>query len=162
MKAKNKAAKDYSDYEVVITREFNCPRELVFEAWIDPKQLSQWWGPNGFSNPVCEWSAKPGAAIHVVMRGPNGVDYPMGGTFCEVVRPERIVFTAGPLDEKGEMIFELLQSVTFTERNGKTTVSVRASVLKTTVDAAKYLGGHKVGMSQSLERLESLLGRSAR
>lgn len=154
---KNKAPKDYANYEEVITREFDCPREIVFEAWTDPKHLAQWWGPKGFSTPVCEWPAKPGGAIYVVMRGPNGVDYPMGGTFREVVRPERLVFTSGPLNEKGEMIFELLQTVTFAERNGKTTLTVKATVLKTTASAAQYLGGYKIGMTQSLERLESLL-----
>src|ERR1700728_3834836 len=58
--------------EFVITREFDAPRELVFKAWTDPKYLAQWWGPRGFTNPVCEWDARPGREIYVVMRAPNG------------------------------------------------------------------------------------------
>src|ERR1700678_1388251 len=45
--------------EFVITREFDAPRELVFKAWTDPKHLAQWWGPRGFTNPVCDWNARP-------------------------------------------------------------------------------------------------------
>jgi len=94
-------AGDYLGQEFVITREFNAPRELLFETWTDAKHVAQWWGPRGFTNPVCQWNAIAGEAIHVVMRGPNGVDYPMGGEFREIVAPERLVISCGALDEKG-------------------------------------------------------------
>ena len=152
-KAKNKATDDYLGREFVITREFDAPRDLVFQAWTDPKHLAQWWGPKGFTNPVCEWDAQPGKAIYVVMRGPNGAEYPMGGEFREVVEPERLVFTSGALDEKGILLFEFLHTVTFVERKGKTTLTVQSRVIKTTVEANKYIGGFEAGMTQSLDRL---------
>jgi uncharacterized protein YndB with AHSA1/START domain len=157
MSPKAKTPKDYTGHEVVIVREFAAPRQTVFEAWTDPKQLMQWWGPKGFTNPVCEWPATPGGAIHVVMRAPNGEDYPMGGAFREVLPPERLVFTSGPLNEKKEMLFELLHTITFVERKGKTTVTVHARVLWTTPQASQYLGGYEAGMTQSLERLADLV-----
>src|SRR5277367_5272896 len=120
MESKNLVGKEF-----VITREFDAPRELVFKAWTDPKHLAQWWGPRGFTNPVCDWDARPGKAIHVVMRAPNGVDYPMGGEFREIVAPERLVFTSGALDEKGNLLFEFLHTVTFAERNEKTWLTIR-------------------------------------
>jgi uncharacterized protein YndB with AHSA1/START domain len=160
MSPKKKAPKDYTGHEVVIVREFAAPRQAVFDAWTDPKQLAQWWGPRGFTNPVCEWPAKPGGTIHVVMRAPSGEEYPMGGTFREVSPPERLVFTSGPLNEEKEMIFELLHTITFAEARGKTTVNVHARVLWASADAAQYLGGYEAGMTQSLERLTELVSKS--
>ena len=68
MSQKTKATEDYIGREFVITREFDAPRELVFQAWTDPKHLAEWWGPRGFTNPVCQWDARPGGKIYDVMR----------------------------------------------------------------------------------------------
>jgi uncharacterized protein YndB with AHSA1/START domain len=148
-----KAADDYLGREFVITREYKAPRETVFRAWTDPKQVVQWWGPRGFTNPVCEWEAKPGKAIYVVMRGPNGAEYPMGGEFREVVAPERLVFTSGALDEKRNLLFEFLHTVTLVERGGKTKLTITSVVTRTTAGAGRYIGGFEAGMTQSLVRL---------
>jgi uncharacterized protein YndB with AHSA1/START domain len=157
------AAKDKSesmlDREFIITHIFDAPRDLVWKAWTDPKQIAQWWGPRGFTNPVCEWNARPGNAIYVVMRGPNGIDYPMAGAFREIVEPERLVFTSGALDEKGNQLFEFLHDVTFIERSGKTTLTVKSRVIKTTAEANKYIGGFEAGMTQSLEKLADTLSK---
>ena len=154
-----KTVEDFAGREFVITREFDAPRELVFQAWTDPKHLAQWWGPRGFTNPVCEWDARPGREIYVVMRAPNGARYPMGGEFREVVAPEKLVFTSGALDEKGEMLFEFLHTATFTEANGKTKLILRSRVTKTTDEANKYIGGFEAGMTQSLEKLVEFLAK---
>lgn len=66
--------------ELVLTRTFDAPRELVFKAWTDAKQLAEWWGPKGFTNPVCDIDVRPGGAIRIDMTGPDGTVYPMGGT----------------------------------------------------------------------------------
>ena len=159
MGTKNKAPEDYAGREFIITREFDAPRVLVWKAWTDPKHLAQWWGPKGFTNPVCEWDAQPGKAIYVVMRAPNGAEHPMGGEFREVVELERLVFTSGALDEKGNLLFEFLHTVTFVERKGKTTLTVRSRVIKTTAEANKYIGGFEAGMTQSLDRLAEYISR---
>lgn len=159
MVATRNLTKKPADHEVVITRVLDAPRELVWKAWTDPKHLARWWGPKGFTNPVCDWDAKPGRAIHVVMRGPDGTDYPMGGAFREIVEPERLVFTSGALDEKGKPLFELLHTVTFVERGGKTTLTVRTHVISSTDKAARYLSGFEAGMTQSLERLADCISR---
>jgi len=160
MPTKNKIPKDYLEREFVITREFAARRDLVFKAWTDAKLLAQWWGPRGFTNPVCHWDARAGQAIHVVMRAPNGVDYPMGGEFREVVAPERLVFTSGALNGKGKMLFEFLHTATFVERNGQTLLTLQSRVIKTTAEANKYIGGFEAGMTQSLERLKGLIAKS--
>jgi uncharacterized protein YndB with AHSA1/START domain len=157
MATKTKAVEDYTGREFVITREYDAPRELVFQAWTDPKHLAQWWGPKGFTNPVCEWDARPGGKIYDVMRAPNGDDFPMGGEFREIVPPERLVISCGALDEKGKLLFEFLHTATFAEKDGKTRLTLHSRVTMTTAEANKYIGGFEAGMTSSLERLTELL-----
>ena len=113
---KDKAAATVVGREFIITREFAAPRELVFEACTEARHLAQWWGPRGFTASVCEWDAKPGNKIYVVMRAPNGTRYPMGGEFREVVPPERLVTVTGALNEQGQLMFEILHTMTLAER----------------------------------------------
>ena len=146
-----------------ISRTFDAPRDLVFKAWIDPKQLAQWWGPHHFTNPRCEIDARPGGAIHIDMRGPDGTVYPMKGEVTELVRPERLAFTTTPLDANGDALFETLITATFTEKNGKTTVNVNAHVVRTVApQAAQMLAGMEAGWTQSLERLEEYISHVGR
>jgi uncharacterized protein YndB with AHSA1/START domain len=91
------------------------------------------------------------------MRGPDGTVYPMTGVYREVVAPERLVFTASALDEKGRPLFEVLNTVTFAKQGGKTLLTVRAQVVNKTAGADAYLEGMEAGWSQSLVRLEALL-----
>lgn len=80
------------DRRLELEREFDAPRELVWMAFADPYHLSQWWGPKGFTNPVCEIDLRAGGKWHHVMRGPDGKDYPTDSVFIEVTPPERIVY----------------------------------------------------------------------
>jgi uncharacterized protein YndB with AHSA1/START domain len=145
--------------EFVITREFNAPRELVFKAWTDPKNLAQWWGPRGFTNPVCEWDARPGGKIYDVMRAPNGDDFPMGGEFREVIVPEKLVFSCGALDANGKLLFEFLHTAKFVEKSGKTKLTLHSRVTMTTAEVSRYIGGFETGMTLSLERLAEHLAQ---
>jgi uncharacterized protein YndB with AHSA1/START domain len=95
---KNKKAVDTGKHEIIITREFNAPRDLVWEAWTDPEHIEQWWGPKGFSTEVDELDLKESGKWRYVMIGQDGKRYPSEGVFKEVVKPERITST----DEFGE------------------------------------------------------------
>jgi uncharacterized protein YndB with AHSA1/START domain len=148
--------------ELVLTRLFDAPRELVFKAWTDPKRVAQWWGPHGFTNPVCELDPRPGGAIRIHMRGPDGTVHPMTGVFREVVRPERLVFTSAALDSNGKPMFEVLTAVTFAEESGKTKQILRARVIKTTPQAAPYTAGMEQGWTQSLERLTTYVASQSK
>ena len=144
--------------ELVLTRVYNAPRERVWKAWTDPKQLAQWWGPAGFTNPRCEADVRPGGALRIDMRGPDGTVYPMSGVYREVVAPERLVFTGSALDKKGKPLFEVLNTVTFAEQGGKTKLTVQAQVVKKIAAVAdQYLKGQEQGWGQSLKRLEEFL-----
>jgi PhnB protein len=154
MGTKKGAVAESPEKVLVLTRVFDAPRELVFKAWIDPKHVAQWWGPHGFTNPVCELDARPGGAIRIHMRGPDGTIYPMTGVFHEIVEPERIVFTTRALeDADGNPGLEVHETVTFTEEDCKTTITLRAVVVRATPAAAGALAGMEAGWSQSLERL---------
>ena len=145
--------------ELVLSRVFNAPRRLVFKVWTDPKHVAQWWGPHGFTNPRCDWDAREGGALHIDMRGPDGTVYPMTGTFQEIAEPERIVFISSALDEAGNSLFDIENTVTFVEHGGKTTLTLQARVLKATAMAPQYLKGMEVGWTQSLERLDAYVAK---
>lgn len=145
------------DKDLVLTRVLEAPRERVWRAWADPRQLAQWWGPAGFTNPVCEADLRPGGLLRIDMRAPDGTVYPMTGVYREVIAPERLVFVSSALDEKGKPLFEVLTTVTFAEQGGRTRLTVKAEVIKTTAGAAPYLEGMAEGWSQTLDRLAEKL-----
>jgi uncharacterized protein YndB with AHSA1/START domain len=144
--------------ELIITRVFNAPRELVFEAWIEREHLERWWGPHGFTNPVCEVDARPGGGIRIDMTGPDGVVYPMTGVFHEIVKPERLVFTTwAHMEPGGNPGLEIHNTVTFAEQDGKTALTLKVVVVKAAPEMAGPLEGMEIGWTQSLERLENEL-----
>ena len=138
---------------IVGVREFDAPRDLVFAAFTDPKHLAQWWGPNGFTNPLCELDVRPGGAMKIHMRAPNDVVYPMKGIFEEIDEPNRLVFVSSALDEKGNSMFDILNTVIFAEQGGKTVLTLQARILKASAQAPQYLQGMRAGWTQSLDRL---------
>ncbi len=82
-----------TDREIVITREFAAPRELVWRVWTQPEHIARWWGPRGFTTAVTAMDFRAGGKWRYVMRGPDGTEYPVHGVFHEVVPFERIVTT---------------------------------------------------------------------
>jgi len=149
---KDGETKETTPPPLVNTRVFDAPRDLVWEAWTKPKQMAKWWGPNGFTNPVFEMDVRPGGAILIHMKNPrDGSEYPVTGAFLEVVRPERLVFTHCAWDN------ELLNTVTFSETHGKTTMRLEVALTKSSGWNAQAMEGAKMGFTQSFERLAALL-----
>ena len=146
--------------EVVITRVIDAPRELVFKAWIDPKRMAQWWGPRGFTNPICELDARVGGAWRIVMRSPAGIEYPCGGVYREIVEPERLVVTNIATDNQGNPVLDGLTTVIFAQHGGKTKLTLQTRAVAVVAHAAAYLAGMEAGWTQSLERLAEELARS--
>jgi uncharacterized protein YndB with AHSA1/START domain len=128
-----------SDREIAMTRVFDAPRGLVFDAWTKPELLKRWLGVRGgWTFAVCEVDLRVGGAYRFVWRGPTGAEMGMGGVYREIVRPERLVATE-KFDE-GWYEGEALDTTTFGARGGKTTATttvlyasraVRDSVLQT-------------------------------
>ena len=155
-----------TEEEIVLTRMFDAPRELVFRAWTDPAHLANWWGPKGFTNPVCESDPRPGGSWLICMRSPEGQDYWCGGVYRQVVEPERFVATDCFTDENGEIVdpvdhygmpegtpAEMLMTVTFEEHEGGTKVTVRQSI---PVSVAREAGAYE-GWNQSFDKLAEYL-----
>lgn len=136
------------------SRVMDAPRGVVFAAWTEARQLAHWWGPEGFTNPVCEIDPRPEGMLHIDMRDPEGVMYPLQGTVREVVPPERLAFTASLGDDHGHAIFEVLTTVTLTPQKSRTKVHVHVKVLAVTAGASLYLDGMEEGWPESLVRLE--------
>lgn len=84
---------------IIATRELDAPRALVFEVWTDPKHLSQWWGPDGFSVTSQSFDMRPGGTWRFVMHGPDGTDYDNLVTFEIVEKPARLVYRHGDASE---------------------------------------------------------------
>ena len=146
--------------KVLITRVLDAPRSLVFKLWTDPQHMAQWWGPHGFTNPICEMDVRVGGGLRIVMRAPDGVDYPMTGTFREIVVPERLVFVAVAEDAAGNPLLEALTTVTFEEHGGKTKLTIEASGVGLAPVAPQMLAGMEAGWTQSLEKLADLVTKS--
>jgi uncharacterized protein YndB with AHSA1/START domain len=138
--------------ELTIERVFNAPRELVFQAWTKPEHLAQWWGPRGFTLPTCEMEFRAGGRFRLVMRGPDGRDYPFQGAYLEIVEPERIVFQGTIHDEPGHQVWT---TVTLAEHEGKTKLTVQQTYSFES-DATR---GAPEGWRQTLDRLGEYLAR---
>ena len=146
-----------SKWDLVITRVFDAPRALVFKAWTETQHVAQWWGPKGFTNPVCEMDLRVGGELRIHMRAPDGVVYPMKGVFEEILPPERLVFVSSALDGAGKSMFDILNTVLFAEQGEKTVLTLKARVIKATAQAPQYLKGMEAGWTQSLDRLGDLV-----
>ena len=142
---------------VVVTRLFDAPRRLVFEALTKPEHLTRWWGPRGSTLPVCENDVRPGGAYRFVCRAPNGNEYPFKGVYREVVPPEKLVFTqrfdVEPFSRNEEVV-----TVTLEERSGKTILTITELFQSVEHRDGKMKMGAKEGMLQSYDRLGELLG----
>ena len=161
--------------ELVYTRSFNAPRESVFGAWTEPKKLARWWGPHGMTNPVCNVDLRPGGRYRIVMRAPNGVEYPLKGEFREVLRPARLIFTVDAEEHPAEwhaMLRRYLApgsaekglhavvTVTFEKSARGTDITILNEYDSVEIRDAVVKMGSNDGWAQSLERLEFLLKKT--
>lgn len=143
-----------TDREIVVTRGFDAPRRLVFEAWTSPEHLPRWLlGPGGWTMPVCEVDLRPGGAWHFVWRGPEGAEMAMRGVYREIVPPDRIVSA----DSWGGDWPETLNTLTLDEEGGKTTVTQRVLYPSKEARDAALGTGMTGGMSESFHRLDAYL-----
>lgn len=147
------AAPNLAEREITITRLYDAPPALVFKAWTDPAMVAKWWGPRGFTNPVCEVDARPGGRIRIVMRAPDGNDYPMRGELREVVAAKRLVFTNCAVDADDNALIDGLTTVLFEEEGGKTRLTLTTRGIARVPQAVQWLQGMETGWTMSLEKL---------
>ena len=145
-----------SDREISMTRVFDAPRELVYQAHTDPNHIAQWWGPRRLTTTIDTLDVRPGGAWRFVQRDQEGNEYAFRGEFREVVPPERLVFT---FEFEGMPGHILQQTITFEEDNGKTTVSSTALFASAEDRDGMLESGMESGATESWDRLAELLER---
>ena len=163
---KVKLAEDTANREIVTSRVFDAPRELVFKAWTNPEMMSKWWGPKSFTAPTIKMDLRVGGKYLFCMRSPEGRDYWTTGVYKEINPPERLVCTDNFADENGNIVpasaygfdgeWPELSIITVTFENlddNKTKMTLRHEGLPT--------GEHgemaKAGWTTTLEKLEESL-----
>jgi len=149
------------DSQIVVTRLFDAPRALVFEAWTKAEHVAHWWDPSGVPLAVCEIDLRPGGAFRWVNRAADGGEgYSFAGIYREIVPPEKLVFTAPDSPERGAtLVFAedgkktrltiTMECATRRERDAMLQMRVDAGTAKTLENLAAYLptirkGGHRV------------------
>ena len=156
--------------EFVITRVFDAPRERVWKAWTQSERLARWWGPKGFAMEIAKLDLRPGGIFHYRMRSPDGRD--MWGKFVyrEIAAPERIVFVNCFSDERAGVTrhpmsptwpLQVLSTVTFAERDGKTTLTLRGVPINASQEErqtfAAGFASMRQGFAGTLDQLDQYL-----
>lgn len=147
---------DNSAREIRISRLFDAPRALVYQAWTRPEHVVHWWGPNGFRNTIHEMQVVPGGVWRFIMHGPDGRDYPNRVLFREVVPNERLVYHHCEDVPRPSIEFEV--TVIFSDEAGKTRLDI--CMLLATVEMRERVVrefGALEGAQQNLERLAAYL-----
>ncbi len=155
---------------LVVTRVFDAPRELVWKAWTDPKYVMQWWGPKGFTSPVCKMDFRVGGKFLFCMRAPDGQEYWNGGEYFEIVVHEKIVYSMYFADAEGnkvqpaqygiehEAMDDAHDVVTFEDfGNGKTKLTF---IGNESMESAKN-SGQLEGMNQILDKVAAVVAELA-
>jgi uncharacterized protein YndB with AHSA1/START domain len=141
--------------DLLITRVFKVPRELLFECWSDPKHLAHWSGPRGFTVPHHSMDFRVGGIYRACLRSPEGAEHWVRGTYIEITRPERLVFTHAWEDEHGKAGPETRVVITFTEQDDGTEMTFRQSLFRSTASR----DGHGAGWSSSFDALAEYLAK---
>jgi uncharacterized protein YndB with AHSA1/START domain len=156
-KATNNMSMIMEDNELVITRSFDAPRELVFKVWSEVEHLKNWWGPKEFKIGVAELDFRPGGFFHYNMQSPDG--YEMWGKFVyhEIESPEKIVYVNSFSDPEGNIVrapfsatfpLEIRNLLTFTEVEGKTTITLRGGPINVSEEELNFFKGMFESMKQ--------------
>lgn len=144
--------------EFTITRVYDAPLKMVWDAWVDPKQVAQWWGPRGFTLTTRSKDVRTGGTWDYTMHGPDGVDWPNFTRFIEVEKHHKLVYDHGGTIDKPPL-FQV--TALFTEANGKTTLSMtmRLASPEAVAEIRKFI--KKAGGETTWDRLAEYLAKES-
>jgi uncharacterized protein YndB with AHSA1/START domain len=142
-----------TDREIVLTRVFDAPRRLVFDAFTKPELLKRWFGPHGWSLVVCEVDLRVGGTFRFVLRGPDGREMGMRGVYREIVAPERSVHMESFDDYPGESQVTTILA----EEGGRTTLTATVLYPSQEIRDMVIRSGMEHGAAESYDKLQVLL-----
>jgi uncharacterized protein YndB with AHSA1/START domain len=142
-----------TDNEIVLTRVFDAPRQMVYDAFSKPELLKRWFGPHGWSLAVCEVDHRVGGGFRFVLEGPNGQRMGMRGVYREVEPPKRSVHVESYDDYPGESI---VTSV-LTEEMGRTTLNATITYPSREIRDMVAKSGMEHGAAESYDKLADML-----
>jgi uncharacterized protein YndB with AHSA1/START domain len=148
---------DPGTHQIVITRSFDAPRELVYKAFTDPDAVRRWWGMGPDETVVDQLEARAGGRWRFVQRSQDGSEHGFHGVYHEASAPERLVYT---FEWEGMPGHVLLETITFEEQDGKTHMT-DSSVFQSVADRDGMLqSGMESGAAESMDRLDEYLAGS--
>jgi uncharacterized protein YndB with AHSA1/START domain len=144
-----------TDDQILITREFDAPRHLVYRAWTTPELIKRWWAGRRGTVTSVEIDLRVGGAWRYVMQANPGFEVAFHGEYREIVPDERLVLTE--VFEGAPGVEASLQTVTFTEVNGRTTLRMLSQAPSKEVRDAVISSGMETGMQEQMEILDEIL-----
>ncbi|MGG3469567.1 SRPBCC domain-containing protein [Neobacillus pocheonensis] len=169
----NSTTMDAEKSELVITRTFNAPRELVFKVWTDPEHLKHWWGPKGFALDITKFDLRPDGVFLYRMRSEDGFEMWGKFVFREISAPEKLVYINSFSDEEGNTVrapfspiwpLEVLNTLTLSETDGKTTITHRGGPINASEEERKRFveefESMKQGFGGTFDQLDEYLARA--
>ncbi|WP_338552151.1 SRPBCC domain-containing protein [Paenibacillus sp. KS-LC4] len=156
--------------QLEITRELHAPRELVFKVWSEVEHLKKWWGPTGLEISYAKLDFRPGGMFHYKMTAPDGAEMWGRFVFVEIVEPEKMVFVNSFSDKDGNAVrppfseifpIEISNTLTFTEQDGKTILTLRGGPINATEAEQQFFIGMfdsmRQGFGGTFDQLEAYL-----
>lgn len=148
------------NHELILTRVFDAPRELVFKVWTDPAHFGNWWGPKGFSLNIAKMDVRPGGMFLGSQKSPEGHELWGKFVYHEVIAPEKLVFVQSFSDEGGNTVrapfdpnwpLEIINILTLTEENGKTSLTLRGGPYNATQEERNAFEGMRPMVQQGFD-----------
>ncbi len=150
----NPSARPVGENDIFITRTFDAPQELVWQMFTEPRHMVNWWGPKGFTTPVCEIDLRPGGIWHYVMRAPDGSEFSVDHVYHEITALERIVYGPPASDPARP---QAVHTLTFEAQGSKTKVSLHTQLPSATERDEMMRRGFAQGVGEGLDTLEAYL-----
>jgi uncharacterized protein YndB with AHSA1/START domain len=144
--------------ELTLTRLIDAPRDKLFRAWIEPDLLKQWFTPRPWTTPVVETDVRPGGASYILMRGPDGNEFPNRGVYLEVVKDRKLVFTDAYTEAWQPSGKPFMTAVlTFEDEGGKTRYTARVYHWNEADRESHEKMGFHEGWGKATDQLEALV-----
>jgi uncharacterized protein YndB with AHSA1/START domain len=152
---------DLDERTIELTKIVDAPIDVVFAAFTDAEHIAKWWGPEGFGVAFASSDARPGGTFRIVMRGPDGTEHPVDGTYRELEAPSHLVTVSSAVGPDGEPLLEATTTVDLIDADGKTEIRLHASGRALVPQANPMLAGMETGWTQSLRCLDDFVTGAA-